>query len=67
MFPEFSYPMELAVMYHRTGSEKSEMVASKFEIYVTQLVLKIATQDSNEYYIYIFGVQLSNGNSGNTL
>ena len=39
MFPKFSYSMGLvAIMYHQTGSGKSKMAASKFQIRVTQLV-----------------------------
>ena len=53
MFPEFSYSMKLeAIMYHRTGSGKSKMAASKLAIRLSKLVRKIATKFQVQYLCF---------------
>ena len=53
MFPEFIYSMRLvAIMYHRAGSGKSKMAATKLAIRASQLVHKMATKSQVLYLCF---------------
>ena len=66
----FSYPMgRVAMLYDRTGEtgrRKSNMAVCRLEIRISQLVHEIASKFQRQY-LYVFGVQLTNGNSGNVV
>jgi len=66
MFSMTVIPMELSVkLSDVTGSEKSKMVAAKLRLRIFQLVHKIATKFKRLYHV--FGVKLSNKDSGNVV